>query len=861
MRFSLRAKIIFFIAFVVLLSHLALFAYGLTELRHQDLEEVKGRMSALAHHQATLIDQRLATLSTTFDDVVQTQLSGAEPLAGSAAELAAALSKLPTAELAALVDPNQPNRSALAAREQNRILTRDLTRTERQRWQSLEPGWTISRDDSGRFDLQLIRRIQKSGASLIFVLRSRTDDLIHSPDELASLNARLVVVDKTDQVLPLGSAPWSDTARTPTGQAWTQNADPGTSTGPTWQFPADLPITGLRLSLQVDERPTTEAFVQGARRLALTLGTSVLFVLSVVWFGAKSLTRRIQTLDLAADEVARGNYMAAPRTHSHDELGRLASSIAGMAQQLRVRDQELRLVRGDLERRVSERTAELGESHNRLELQISETRETEEALRQARDEAELASKAKSEFLSNMSHELRTPLNGVLGYAQILRRDQLMTDRQRENLDAIESCGQHLLTLINDVLDISKIEAGRMNVDIGPTDLHKLIKEVYDIVMQRAQSKGLALRVELDPTLPRVIRTDGTKLRQILLNLLGNAVKFTQEGWVVLRAHDDEDGRMRVEVEDTGIGIPDDKVDMIFDPFKQAEAGMVIGGSGLGLAINQRLIELLGGEPIEVDTALDRGSRFSFRLPLEAVSEDQLPENEEVLYEDEANVRLAPGQEVAVLVVDDRRENRDILRRLLSDAGFTIEEADNGRVALDMMQNAKFDLILMDIRMPGMSGMEAIREIRANPETRDHKVVAVTASVFPEFREQIKAAGFDEFLGKPFRSGELFHKIRELLQLRYVGLQQEEQHAAKKQLQVESEGTEAGWPIALARAAIKRIRSAVELGDITALADLADKLRIDGRAPSRDIDTIARLGRSFDFDGLTEFARQLERNHQ
>ncbi len=831
MRFSLRAKIVFFTAIPVLLTHIALLFYGERGLRVRAAEDHNRRMSETVEYRAALLDQQFRSIATIVDAAQQAGAVGA----AFADELATRLLRqLPQVDVAAVIDPQSAGDLALTAREQGQIVRPTIDAGIKAQWRSLGDGWTI--EDGDEHGTKLLFA-SPGGADMSRIVLQLTFPGLTGKHKSGPL--QLLLVDAAGRVRTAAARAWTGTANIPKDLPDVPADPAGSDDSRARLFLADLPATGWRLGLLVDEKEIDNEVGDSARRLALALGASLVSILSIAWLIAQRLTRPLRATDASIEAITRGDPDAVPESYSRD--GKPArAGIVPLRQQ-------------------HEPTPEDKEGQRRLEHLIAETRATEEALRQARDEAQLASKAKSEFLSNMSHELRTPLNGVLGYAQILRRDRSMTDRQRESLDAIESCGQHLLTLINDVLDISRIEAGRMNVDIGPTDLQKLIKEVYDIVMQRAQSKGLALRVELDPTLPRVIRTDGTKLRQILLNLLGNAVKFTHEGWVALRAHDAGNGNLRVEVEDTGIGIPDDKVDMIFDPFKQAEAGMVIGGSGLGLAINQRLIELLGGEPLEVDTALDRGSRFTFQLPLEAVPENELPETQELMFSDEANVRLAPGQKVAVLVVDDRRENRDILRRLLSDAGFTVEEADNGRVAIQMMQDAKFDLILMDIRMPGMSGMEAIRIIREQPETKSQRVVAVTASVFPEFREQIKAAGFDEFLGKPFRSGELFHKIREVLQLRYVGLQQEEEPNGTQHPGSAPEGAQTSWPTALARAAIKRIRSAVELGDITALADLADKLRIDGRAPATDIDTIARLGRSFDFDGLTQFAKQLERN--
>jgi signal transduction histidine kinase len=295
-------------------------------------------------------------------------------------------------------------------------------------------------------------------------------------------------------------------------------------------------------------------------------------------------------------------------------LGALARAIQAMAGRIAEREQELRNAQAALEQRVQQRTAALQASNLNLINQIEETRATQEALQHANEQAERASRAKSEFLSNMTHELRTPLHGVLGYTQILLREPGLDANQRGGLIAIERCGQHLLTLINDILDMSRIEAGQMLVDEQPTDLAELLNHVHTIVAQRAAAKGLVLTLDISPDAPSRILTDGLKLRQILLNLLGNAIKFTSQGEITLRVSRGTGKDLWFEVVDTGMGIAGEHLENIFEAFHQVRDGHAVDGTGLGLAINQRLIKLLGGDAMQVESTPGHGSRFRFRLP-------------------------------------------------------------------------------------------------------------------------------------------------------------------------------------------------------------------------------------------------------
>jgi signal transduction histidine kinase/CheY-like chemotaxis protein len=489
--------------------------------------------------------------------------------------------------------------------------------------------------------------------------------------------------------------------------------------------------------------------------------------------------------------------------------------------------------------------SELMEDLRRHSDQLEETvAERTAQLEGARSTAEQANLAKSQFLSNMSHELRTPLNGVLGYAQILLRDPTMGAEQRESLTAIENCGRHLLTLINDVLDLSKIEAGSLDLEYAPCDLTRLVRSVFDIVRPRAEKQGLAFDAEMGDGLPTAISTDATKLKQVLVNLLGNAVKFTAEGSVSLRTSVEAD-KVRFDIDDTGIGMTPEELDAIFDPFKQAEGGKTSGGTGLGLSISKRIVEAMGGH-VTVQSEKGAGSHFVITLPLvEADMVASGADDPDSLAGDRDFV-LAPGQDVTILVVDDNAANRDILVRLLGDAGFKTVVALDGAESIEKLRAERMPLALMDIRMPGMSGDEATRIIRADPELSGTKVVAVSASVFPDFREQLSDVGFDDFISKPLRAAEVFQSIERLLQVTYADGTESEAAAPEQALEE--------LPADLASSIAERLRAATGIGDIDAVAELAKE--VEQHAPAM-AGAMARMARSFELGGLETLAAELE----
>jgi len=403
----------------------------------------------------------------------------------------------------------------------------------------------------------------------------------------------------------------------------------------------------------------------------------------------------------------------------------------------------------ELEATISARTSELGEAV--LQLKESE----QQALQ--------ANRAKSTFLASMSHELRTPLNAVIGFAQVLERRAAFRGEDRESLRIILRSGEHLLSLINDVLSLSKIEAGALTLTARPFDFKALLDAVRAIIRVRAEAKGLEVVFEPAEDLPRVVTGDEAKLRQVLINLLGNAVKFTDRGIVTLRVTFASD-RARFEVQDTGQGIAPHDISRLFLAFVQTESGQRSSeGTGLGLVISRQIVLLMGGD-IQVKSQVGEGSTFTFEVAL--------PASKEPVTQSERGVMgLVPGQKtVRILVVDDTEENRLLLRQLLVSAGFEVQEASSGEAALRQFEDFHPSLILMDVRMKGMDGLEATRRIRAMEMVSGRErsvIVALTAGAFEHEREEMLSGGADDFVAKPFRVATIFEKIARHLGVAYV----------------------------------------------------------------------------------------------
>jgi signal transduction histidine kinase/CheY-like chemotaxis protein len=483
-------------------------------------------------------------------------------------------------------------------------------------------------------------------------------------------------------------------------------------------------------------------------------------------------------------------------------------------------EEELKRYKDNLEQEVQSRTADL-------------------VL--ARDAAEAANRAKSVFLANMSHELRTPLNAILGFSSLLSKDSKLLPEQRANLNIINHSGEHLLNLINEVLEMSGIEAGRVEIATTPFHLGVMVRDIEAMMHLRAQKKGLQLLIEQNAALFMYIRGDEARLRQVLVNLMGNAIKFTQQGGVTVRfrikPHDARE-HLVIEIEDTGIGISAENQRRLFHPFEQM--GNQAGdnqGNGLGLAISQQFVQMMGGA-ISVESSPGKGSVFRVELPIVRVESEDVP-----ISDKEKTVQidgLAPNQpQFRILIIEDQLENQLLLSQLMQRIGLETQVAENGAQGIQAFQNWHPHLIWMDRRMPVMDGMEATKTIRKLPGGNEVKIIAVTASTLNEQRDEMLTTGIDEFVRKPYRSSEIYECLGRQLGLQYTYTETQESGEATIELT-------AGMLTELPPGLRKQLRDALESLDSERISPILQYIELSDATLHK---ILSRLVDNFDYPAI------------
>ncbi|MFH2140456.1 MAG: ATP-binding protein [Pseudomonadota bacterium] len=619
-------------------------------------------------------------------------------------------------------------------------------------------------------------------------------------------------------------------------------------------------VASLRKTINQQQQALYDRALYG-----FTLLVVLTLIIALLFFrlSNRRITEAIANLEQGISRVGEGHLDTQIPLVGDHELQHLGKALNRMLEMLR----QTTASKESLETVVNARTASLQKSRlaaislmedsnlqrkqltqakQSLEQEIEHRKEKErdltekkEALKIALNAAEAANRAKSVFLASMSHELRTPLNAVLGFSSLMRRDAKLSTEQRNTLDIINRSGAHLLTLINDVLEMAKIEAGRVQIENTSFDLGIMVRDVTDMMHMRAEEKGLRMLIDQSSDFPRYIKCDEARLRQVLINLIGNAIKFTEQGGVTIRfgmKPHDTPPHLLIEVEDSGPGISAEDQKKLFQPFVQL--GKLPGdnkGTGLGLTITRQFVELMGGV-ISVDSAPGKGSTFRVELSVDKAEAADLVKMQAAVAAEATG--LVPGQPAyRVLIVEDQLENQLLLKQLMDSVGIQAQVANDGKQGVELFQSWQPHLILMDQRMPVMDGIEATKAIRKLPGGDKVKIVAVTASVFKEQQEEMMAAGLDDFMRKPYRFNEIYDCLTKQLGVQYT--------------YATAQKTETAPPVALTAEMLAAMPSALRSKLREALVSL-DSERIDaiiGQVSIHDASlhkTLSRLADNFDY---------------